>query len=70
MSNKKVMKLASRSKRFGAGIIDAVIPFVAYLVLSVYLPPTGSTAIHRITAMAMDTDTDMDLTTDTTTEAG
>ncbi|MCQ2563076.1 MAG: RDD family protein [Mogibacterium sp.] len=32
MSDKKVMKLASRSKRLGAGVIDFVIPFVAYLV--------------------------------------
>ena len=41
MSNKKVMKLASRGKRFGAGCIDAVIPFVAYLVFIVVLAANG-----------------------------
>ena len=41
MSNKKVMKLASRSKRFGAGIIDAVIPFVVYLVFVGVLAANG-----------------------------
>lgn len=33
MSGKKVMKLASRGKRFGAGVIDAIVPFIAYIVM-------------------------------------
>lgn len=41
MSDKKVMKLASRSKRFGAGVIDAVIPFVAYLAFVCILAANG-----------------------------
>lgn len=41
MSEKKVMKLASRSKRFGAGVIDAVIPFVAYLAFVCILAANG-----------------------------
>ncbi|MBQ1329008.1 MAG: RDD family protein [Mogibacterium sp.] len=41
MSDKKVMKLASRSKRFGAGVIDFVIPFVAYLVFIGVLAANG-----------------------------
>lgn len=41
MSNKKVMKLASRSRRFGAGVIDAVIPFMAYMVLVGVLAANG-----------------------------
>lgn len=32
MTEKKVMRLASRGKRFGAACIDAVFPFVAYLI--------------------------------------
>ena len=41
MSDKKVMKLASRSKRFGAGVIDFAIPFVAYLVFVGVLAANG-----------------------------
>lgn len=41
MSSKKVMKLASRGKRFGAGVIDSAIPFVAYLVFVVVLAANG-----------------------------
>lgn len=41
MSDKKVMKLASRGKRFGAGLIDFAIPFVAYLVFVGVLAANG-----------------------------
>ena len=41
MSEKKVMKLASRSKRFGAGLIDFAVPFVAYMVFVGVLAANG-----------------------------
>ena len=41
MSGKRIMKLASRSKRFGAGMIDALVPMAAYLVFTVVLAVNG-----------------------------
>lgn len=41
MSGKRVMKLASRGKRFGAGVIDALIPFISYLIFTVVLAANG-----------------------------
>lgn len=41
MSDKKVMKLASRSKRFGAGVIDLVIPVITYMVFVGVLAANG-----------------------------
>ena len=41
MSDRRVMKLASRSKRFGAGMIDFVIPFLSYLVFVGVLAANG-----------------------------
>ena len=33
MNDRKVMKLASRGKRFGAGITDLIVPFFSYVML-------------------------------------
>lgn len=41
MNGKRVMKLASRGKRFGAGVIDALIPFISYLVFTAVLAANG-----------------------------
>ena len=41
MTEKKVMKLASRGKRFGAACIDTFIPFISYLLYSVILDANG-----------------------------
>lgn len=41
MSKKKVMKLASRGKRFGAGVIDSLPPLIAYLVFVSVLAANG-----------------------------
>ncbi len=41
MSGKKVMKLASRGKRFGAGVIDAIVPFFSYIVVVSVLGMNG-----------------------------
>ena len=41
MSGKRVMKLASRGKRFGAGVIDALIPFISYLIFTAVLAANG-----------------------------
>lgn len=41
MSDKKVMKLASRGKRFGAGMIDTAIPFISYMVFVGVLAANG-----------------------------
>ncbi len=43
MTEKRVMKLASRGKRFGAACIDAVVPAIAYLVYSAVLQRSGIT---------------------------
>ncbi len=41
MNGKRVMKLASRGKRFGAGVIDALIPFISYLIFTAVLAANG-----------------------------
>lgn len=41
MSDRRVMKLASRSKRFGAGVIDFAVPFLSYLVFVGVLAANG-----------------------------
>jgi len=41
MSRKKVMKLASRGKRFGAGVIDSIVPFIGYTVMMTILAANG-----------------------------
>ena len=41
MTEKKVMKLASRGKRFGAACIDTVVPAIAYLIYSAVLQKSG-----------------------------
>lgn len=41
MSGKKVMKLASRGKRFGAGVIDGIVPFFAYIVVTSVFAANG-----------------------------
>ena len=41
MTEKRVMKLASRGKRFGAACIDAFVPFVSYLLYSAVMAANG-----------------------------
>ena len=41
MAEKKVMKLASRGKRFGAAIIDALFPSIAYMIVMGILSANG-----------------------------
>ena len=41
MTEKRVMKLASRGKRFGAGCIDAFVPVVSYLLCSAVMAANG-----------------------------
>lgn len=41
MTEKRVMKLASRGKRFGAACIDVFVPFVSYLMISAVLLANG-----------------------------
>ena len=41
MANKKVMKLASRGKRFGAACIDLIVPVVAYIVFFSVMAANG-----------------------------
>ena len=41
MTEKKVMKLASRGKRFGAACIDSVVPFVSYLLYTAVMAANG-----------------------------
>ena len=41
MNDKKVMKLASRGKRFGAGVIDAIVPLISYFVFIGVLAANG-----------------------------
>ena len=41
MTDRKVMKLASRGKRFGAGVIDLAIPYFAYVVFLTILSANG-----------------------------
>lgn len=42
MTEKKVMKLASEGKRFGAFCIDAIVPFVVYLIFVIILAAAGA----------------------------
>ena len=41
MTEKRVMKLASRGKRFGAACIDTFVPFVSYLLYSAVMAANG-----------------------------
>lgn len=41
MAEKKIMKLASRGKRFGAACIDMAFPFIAYLIMVGVLAANG-----------------------------
>ena len=41
MTEKRVMKLASRGKRFGAAVIDAFVPVVSYLLYSAVMAANG-----------------------------
>ena len=41
MTEKRVMKLASRGKRFGAACIDAFVPVVSYLLYSAVMAANG-----------------------------
>ena len=41
MTEKRVMKLASRGKRFGAACIDYVVPFVSYLLYTAVMAANG-----------------------------
>ena len=41
MTEKRVMKLASRGKRFGAACIDAFVPFVSYLLYTAVMAANG-----------------------------
>ena len=41
MTEKRVMKLASRGKRFGAACIDSVVPFISYLLFTAVMAANG-----------------------------
>ena len=41
MNEKRIMKLASRGKRFGAACIDAFVPFVSYLLVTAVMAANG-----------------------------
>ena len=46
MAGKRTMKLASRSKRFWAGCIDTVIPFVLYIIMMVAISASQSRSYY------------------------
>ena len=41
MTEKRIMKLASRGKRFGAAVIDAIVPIISYLLYSAVMAANG-----------------------------
>ncbi len=41
MNEKRIMKLASRGRRFGAACIDAFVPFVSYLLVTAVMAANG-----------------------------
>ena len=46
MTERRVMKLASRGKRFGAACIDTFVPFVSYLLYSAVMAANGIKAYY------------------------